>query len=334
MEDLETNEVGSQHYTYTCETEAIGIRPDKYLTSVFPDLNRSQIKKCIDSGQVYVNGGVLHKKQSFSVGDVIEIVCINSIDERPHAVDIPLDIVFEDEDMIVVNKAVGMTVHPGNGTGADTLVHALLHHCKGQLSILNGEDRPGVVHRLDKDTSGLIIAAKSDAACTRLLAAFKQRAVVKEYLAVVAGEPRLNFFEIKEPIFRHKTNRTRMCVDPGGRFAHTDMYLMGKGDGYSLVKCVIHTGRTHQIRVHLAHCGHPIVGDQLYGFRRNQLRGAMNLIVSRPLLHAYRLVLDHPVAGKKMEFCAEPPDDFLAWSSRVKVSEQALLQVAENEEFS
>ena len=174
----------------------------------------------------------------------------------PVAVEIPLDVIFEDEHIIVINKASGMVTHPGSGTGSDTLVHALLHHCNGRLSAIGMPDRPGIVHRLDKDTSGVMVVAKTDLAYYSLTNAFSERLTKKCYLAFVSGVPKLQSGSIKESIGRHPTHRTRMAVQPNGRNAHTDWkFLESFGDQASLIECLIHTGRTHQIRVHMSHIG-------------------------------------------------------------------------------
>ena len=226
----------------------------------------------------------------------------------PSAVEIPLGILFEDDDIVVVNKPVGMITHPGSGTGDDTLVHALLHHTNGKLSSVGAPDRPGIVHRLDKETSGIIVVAKTDLAHHKLAAAFSDRETYKRYTALVSGVPKLASGSIKEPIGRHPTHRTRMSVQANGRVAHTDWVLKERfGDRAAVVSCVIHTGRTHQIRVHMQHLKHPLLGDTTYGFHANRLKG---IKVPRVMLHSTELHVQHPVSGEPMEFVAPLPEDF------------------------
>ena len=298
------------------------MRADKYLAVLFPELNRSQIQRSIADGRVLVNGVGAVKKQQFSVGDEVEIKVEDEGADSliPHPVRMDLDILFEDDDIIVVNKAAGMVTHPGNGTGDDTLVHGLLYHCKGKLSSLNGEDRPGIVHRLDKDTSGLIVAAKSDAALTRLIETFKSRTLDKQYLAVCCGVPGVLSGICDGPIARHPTQRTRMAVVDSGREAVTDWHVEKANMGISLIQCKIHTGRTHQIRVHLSDLGFPIVGDGIYGYRKNRHPRVL-LSANRPLLHAWKLAFQHPLTGEELSFKVDPPADFDPW---LKVLEEGM----------
>jgi 23S rRNA pseudouridine1911/1915/1917 synthase len=226
----------------------------------------------------------------------------------PVPVAIPLEIVYEDAAMIVVNKPAGMVTHPGNGTGENTLVHALLNHTRGQLSTVGAPERPGIVHRLDKETSGLIVAAKTDRAHYRLAAAFNDRDVYKRYCALLKGVPVKASGTCREPIGRHPVVRTRMAIVKSGRPAHTDWSVeQSFGDKASLVHCVIHTGRTHQIRVHMSGMGHPLLGDTTYGFKPNQF-GAME--VPRVMLHAAELKVPHPDRHEQLHFCMPLPDDF------------------------
>jgi 23S rRNA pseudouridine1911/1915/1917 synthase len=296
----------------TCNKPNGGIRPDKFLTELFPLINRSRIKRAIENGNVWVNGVPIVKKQRFEEGDNVELLIPHVTFGIPQAVSIPLDVIFEDEDIIVVNKAPGMVAHPGNGTSENTLVHALLSHCGGKLSNINGTDRPGIVHRLDKDTSGLMIAAKSDRACSRLIELFGTRDLTKEYLTLICGCPDTQSGTIDAGIGRHPTRRTKMGVIENGREARTDWMIRSSRAPICFVQCRIHTGRTHQIRVHMSHIGHPIVGDCVYGYHPSRLAN-VNFKADRPLLHAWRLVFDHPVSQKSMEFKVDPPSDFEPW---------------------
>ncbi len=305
-------------YTQIADAESRGLRTDTFLASLFQDLNRTQIKKALETGNVSVNGDVIGRKAVINEGDSIEIRVPNSEKELiPHAVNIPLDVLFEDDDVIVVNKAPGMTVHPGSGTDADTLVHALLHHTDGKLSSLNGEDRPGIVHRLDKETSGVMIAAKTDTAMTGLKDSFQLRDVDKQYVALVSGVPKTLSGSIEATIGRHPTHRLKMAILEDGREAKTDWKVFASNNGVSLLGFKIYTGRTHQIRVHAQHLGHPILGDRLYGFNPNQI-AKLGIVPGRPLLHSRTLALKHPITQKSMHWQASIPEDFNHW---MKVAE-------------
>jgi len=296
----------------TCTQPSGKLRVDKYLVELFPELNRSRIQKALEAGQVRINGIPVSKKQVLEAGDVVEIQVESEKSLIPHPVEIALDVLFEDDDIIVVNKPANMVTHPGNGTGENTLAHALLFRCRGKLSTLNGEDRPGIVHRLDKDTTGLLVAAKSDRALKQLIEDFKERDLDKRYLAVCMGCPKTKSGTLNGNIGRHPVQRLKMAVVENGKNARTDWVLKANNRGISLMECKIHTGRTHQIRVHLSHMGYPIVGDVLYGFRKNSLPGGTPL-VERPLLHAWKLEFNHPVTRGLLRFEAELPMDFVAW---------------------
>ncbi len=300
-------------------------RVDRYLSVLFPELNRSQLQRALRDGRVSVNGRVILKKQGILSGDVIRILLQPEPSAVPHAVPIPLDVRYEDEFIIVVNKPAGMVTHPGSGTGDDTLVHALLHHCNGQLSMLNGEDRPGIAHRLDKDTSGLLVAAKTDDALRTLIESFRNRQPDKRYLAICSGVPSTQSGICDGAISRHPVHRLRMAVLAQGKAAQTDWQLLAQSDNgqFCLLECKIHTGRTHQIRVHLSHMGHCIVGDRLYGFRPGNLKH-LNLLVERPLLHSWSLSLKHPSSGEWLSFCAAPPDDFSPWIAALNLRDRDL----------
>ncbi|MBN2233575.1 MAG: RluA family pseudouridine synthase [Opitutales bacterium] len=303
------------HFCVWAPVDTEKIRIDKWLADALPELNRSRIQRLLESESIVIGGGLASRKSRLRHQDEVSIRD-EAPDEAslPFGVAIPLNVLYEDQYLIVVNKAPGMVTHPGNGTGADTLVHALIAHCGiDGLSSLNGSDRPGIVHRLDKDTSGVLVCAKTDPSYSGLQQAFASRHVSKVYVAVVQGVPKVMSGELKIPIARHPTQRTRMATDPSGRPAHTDWKVIHTGDRHAVVRCVIHTGRTHQIRVHMAHAGHPILGDQLYGYRPQRLDPGGPPAPVRPLLHAFSLGLTHPITGKDCRFSAPLPDEFRPW---------------------
>jgi 23S rRNA pseudouridine1911/1915/1917 synthase len=224
-------------------------------------------------------------------------------------VDIPLDVIFEDKHLLVLNKPAGMVVHPGVGTGEDTLVHALLAHCAGELSGIGGVERPGIVHRLDKETTGLLVVAKNDAAHRALADLFASRALQKEYVTLVSGVPKTETGTINRAISRHPVHRHRMTVGEGGRPSRTDWEMLESfGEAAAWLRCRIHTGRTHQIRVHLKSIGHPVMGDETYGWRQNPALP----VPPRVMLHAEHLVFSHPVSAKVLDLRAPLPKDFKA----------------------
>ncbi|MCD8298951.1 MAG: RluA family pseudouridine synthase [Opitutae bacterium] len=285
-------------------------RADKILAGAFPDFSRSRLQKIIDSGRVSFaqTGELITRKTPLSGGDELAIKFPQATIPALIPAEIPLDIVFEDDDIVVVNKEPGIVTHPGAGTGGDTLVHALLHHTHGKLAAAGGENRPGVVHRLDKETSGLILFAKTDAAYYALVEKFRDREMNKEYIALVDKAPDLLAGTVDEPIERHPTNRLKMSVRENGKPARTDWFVEEKfGTDAALVRCILHTGRTHQIRVHMAFIGHPILGDRTYG---KVVARHAGWPLPRVMLHAARLCLDHPITGAPLEFSALPPPDF------------------------
>ncbi len=280
---------------------------------LYPTLNRAQIQRAASNGKILVNGSVMTKKQQFVEGDVIELLLDAERSLIPFAVDLPLEVIFEDDDIIVINKPAGMVTHPGSATGDDTLVHALLHQCNGKLSVLNGEDRPGIVHRLDKDTSGVLVAAKSDEALLQLIEGFKDRKIDKLYLAVCCRTPNTRSGSCEGSIGRHRIQRLRQAVVEDGKPARTDWEVKQDQHGICLMQCKIYTGRTHQVRVHMSDMGHPIVGDTLYGYRNN-LHPKIKLSAKRSLLHAWKLSFDHPITNEPLSFEVDPPEDFRAWT--------------------
>lgn len=293
--------------------EAAGERLDRFLPFELrrrgEEVSRSALQQWIKDGAVLVDGGKVKPRHTLAAGNVIAIRPPEpeTAEILPEA--IPVPVLFEDEDIVVVNKPSGLVVHPGSGNSSGTLVNALLHHCGGKLCELAGEDRPGIVHRLDKDTSGCLVAAKSEAAYHSLVAQFSGRETGKEYLAVTAGLPVNEEGKIVNRIGRSPRNRQQMTVleEPAGKEAITD-YLVRRSDPagkWACLSCVIHTGRTHQIRVHLKECLRaPILGDEIYGTKKEKVK------VDRLLLHAWKLKIRHPVSGEEMRFEAEVPGDF------------------------
>jgi 23S rRNA pseudouridine1911/1915/1917 synthase len=289
-------------------------RADKVLAGCFPEFSRAHIQKSFDAGLVTLEDRPLKRRDKIGPGMELMIGWLPERRIEAHPVAIPLNILFEDEAIVVVNKEPGMVTHPGSGTGEETLVHALLHHTAGRLSPVGAPDRPGIVHRLDKETSGVIVVARTEAAHHALVRQFSERTLRKEYLAWVLGEPDPASGSIREPIDRHPVVRTRMTVAAGGRPAHTDWELLRAGQGAALLRCRIHTGRTHQIRVHLSHIGHPLLGDKTYGYKP---RHRVWEPISRVMLHAEILGLAHPLSGESLAFQAPVPVDFEELDKRV-----------------
>ena len=289
-------------------------RLDKLLIERYPDFSRSRIEGLIKSGFVTVNGAKAEKAgMKVSETDLIEVEIPPPVPAVPEPEDIPLDVVYEDADMLVVNKAPGMVVHPAPGHFTGTLVNALLHHCP-DLSGIGGVARPGIVHRLDQDTSGLIVVAKSQRAMDSLVKAFASHtAIEKTYIAICHGRPRLESGRIENLIGRHPVDRKRMAiVQRNGKNAITNWRVLTSPQdtaqsGVSCLECKIETGRTHQIRVHTASLGCPVIGDKQYG--KSALDKRLTSVPLRQMLHAWRLTLWHPVESRKMTFTAPLPDD-------------------------
>ncbi len=289
--------------TFHASAEEAGSRLDQFLAVRRPDLSRSRIQDLIRSGHVLRNGEPSKPAESLRPDDILTLDVPPAVPiERLLAEDLPLEILHEDADLIVVNKPPGLVVHPGAGNPDGTLVNALLHHCGG-LSVIGGEERPGIVHRLDKETSGCLVIAKNDTAHRVLASQFADRSIEKIYLAVVFGLPRKRSGTVDAAISRHRIHRQRMAVSnhENAKPAVTDWRLLSYEGDLALVECRPHTGRTHQIRVHLKHLGLPLAGDPVYG-RRGKF--------DRHLLHAWSLAFDHPVSGDRMTFVAPVPPDF------------------------
>ncbi len=290
----------------------VGKRVDKLIAEQLPDLTRSAVQNLMLDGCVTLFGKAVRKNAKAAAGDVLEIELPEPRETAIEPENIPLDIVYEDADIIVINKPRGMVVHPAPGNWSGTLVNALMYHCGDSLSGINGEIRPGIVHRIDKDTSGLLVVAKNDRAHQSLAEQIKRHSAVRRYFAVVYGDPREDEGTICAPIARHKTDRKKMAVVAGGREAITHYRVLERYSGYTYLTFLLETGRTHQIRVHMAHIGHPIVGDPLYGPAKNTWK------LDGQCLHAGELTLTHPTTGERMTFQAPLPDYFTTVLDRVR----------------
>jgi 23S rRNA pseudouridine1911/1915/1917 synthase len=279
------------------------LRLDRFLAMELPQYSRSRFQQLIRDGFVRLNGKTARPRDILRADDVVDLTepPPEKIDNQPEA--IPLDILFEDDDLIVINKPAGLVVHPGAGHREHTLVNALLHHCS-ILSGIGGKERPGIVHRLDKDTSGCLVVAKNDESHRSLSIQFAERVVDKVYLALVSEKLRRSTGVIEEKIGRHRVHRQRMSVtSERGRAARTEYRVLRSSEQASLVECKLHSGRTHQIRVHLHHLGHPVLGDKVYA---PKLTGK----IPRQMLHAWKLGFRHPRTGEWRTFEASLPNDF------------------------
>lgn len=297
--------------TIVVESSRPEVRLDAFVRERLSDVSRGTIQRLIESGFIRVNGQHAKLTQAPRAGDRIEVnwPAPARAEARPQA--IPLDILFEDEHLLLLNKPAGLVVHPSAGHDEGTLVNALLHHCEGQLSGIGGVARPGIVHRLDKDTSGCLVVAKTDAAHLALAAGFAGRDHLKVYLALVCGRMECGEGEINAAIARHPNHRKRMAVQTGGREARTSYKVRERWTDASWIEATLHTGRTHQIRVHFQHMGFPIVGDATYGKRANhRLKEVTGYSAPRQMLHAWRLRFRHPNGGRTIECEAPTPKDF------------------------
>ena len=293
---------------FTVPADIRRARADKVLAQAFPDQSRVAWQRAIEAGLVSRAGQPLGKSDELHGGEVVVFSLPETKPSELKPVDLPVDVLYEDEHLIALNKAAGMVVHPGAGTGDDTVVHALLAHCAGGLSGVGGVERPGIVHRLDKDTTGVLLVAKTDAAHRGLAEQFAGRQLHKEYLALVSGVPSLLSGVIDRAIARHPTHRHRMTVGEGGRPSRTDWTVVESyGQVAALVRCHIHTGRTHQIRVHLKSLGHPLLGDNVYGWKPDP---RLPLLPTRVMLHAERIAFLHPITGRPFDLHAPLPADF------------------------
>lgn len=281
------------------------VRADICLCEYLQDMTRSAVKKLFEGDNVKICGKIAKPSQSVAEGDEIFCTLPDPVEIAARPEDIPIDIVYEDDDIAVINKQQGLTVHVGNGTPDGTLVNALLFHLKN-LSGVGGALRPGIVHRIDKNTSGLLVVAKNDAAHVDLARQIEQKTCKRQYLALLEGNLKEDSGTVTTYIGRCPSDRTKMAVVPPdkGKIAITDYFVEQRSQGYTLCRFSLHTGRTHQIRVHAKYLGHPVVGDDVYGIKKQRFN------LSGQLLHACRLELTHPATGERMTFTAPLPDYF------------------------
>lgn len=287
------------------------IRIDKYIK--IDGYTRSMIQNLILSGDILVNGKNVKANYTLSCGDEISVNFPDAVDAEIEPENIPLDIRYEDEHVLVVNKPQGMVVHPAPGNYSGTLVNALMYHCGDNLSGINGVIRPGIVHRIDKDTSGLLLVAKSNIAHLSLSEQIKNKTVKRSYRAICHGVLNIDKGKVDAPIGRHQTERKMMTVtSKNSKEAVTHFEVLERFNEYTFIKCVLETGRTHQIRVHMKYLNHPILGDEVYGPKKNTFG------IHGQVLHACEIGFTHPVTGEYHEFCAELPDNFNSILSRLR----------------
>jgi 23S rRNA pseudouridine1911/1915/1917 synthase len=296
----------------TIEKSLPSERLDAFLRRQFPAVSRGTIQRLIEQGCIHVNGRPVKPTHSPRAGETVEVEWPEARPAEAQPEQIPLDILFEDDALLVLNKPAGLVVHPAAGHEEHTLVNALLHHCAGELSGIGGVARPGIVHRLDKETSGCMVVAKNDETHLALSAQFAGRQVEKIYHAIVCGAMPRDEGEIRAAIARHPSHRKRMAVREGdGRDAWTSYRVLERLRETTLVEALLHTGRTHQIRIHFLHIGHPLVGDTTYGQRPNRrLAELTGYTPPRVMLHAHKLAFIHPRSGKRLRFESPWPEDF------------------------
>ncbi|URZ00875.1 RluA family pseudouridine synthase [Clostridium felsineum] len=290
-------------YNFTVEEENENKRIDLYLAEEFQDMSRSHIQELIKKGKAFVNGKTVKSNYKLKDEEMVEFEIPDNEELEIEPENIPLDIVYEDKDIVVVNKAQGMVVHPAPGNYTGTLVNALLHHCK-DLSGINGVLRPGIVHRIDKDTSGILVVAKNDVAHKNLAYQLKEHSMNRIYKALVEGVIKEDAGTIDKPLKRHPVERIKIGVFKDGRNAVTHYKTIERYKNNTLVECKLETGRTHQIRVHMAHILHPLVGDPVYGYKKQRFN------LNGQMLHAQKLGFIHPTKGNYIEFESELPPYF------------------------
>ncbi|MDQ0149286.1 RluA family pseudouridine synthase [Eubacterium multiforme] len=288
---------------YNISSEEKGIRIDKFLSSKFEEKSRSFIQGLIENEGVLVNNKKVKSNYKLKENDKIEIKMPEVKELEVEAENIPLNIIYEDKDVIVVNKPKGMVVHPAPGNYNGTLVNALLYHCK-DLSSINGVIRPGIVHRIDKDTTGVLVVAKNDKAHNKLSEQLKAHSMKREYYALVEGRIKQDSGTVDKPLARSKKDRLKIAIMPDGKRAVTHYEVIERFKNASLVKCILETGRTHQIRVHMASIGYPLVGDPTYGFKKGKFKN------EGQMLHAKTLGFIHPTTDEYMEFTSELPENY------------------------
>jgi len=298
--------------TFTIDKTLPSARLDTFLRTKFPAVSRGAIQRLIEQGHIQINGRAVKPTHTPHAGERVDVCWPEARPAEVQPQEMPLSILFEDQSLLVLDKPPGLVVHPAAGHEDNTLVNALLHHCAGELSGIGGVARPGIVHRLDKETSGCLVVAKTDEAHVALSAQFALRKVEKIYQAIVCGQIERSSGEVRAAIARHPSHRKRMAVEhEGGREARTSFRVLERLRGATLVEARLHTGRTHQIRVHFQFLGFPVLGDRTYGNRQNQrLTELTRYDPPRQMLHAWRLSFTHPRTGKKLAFEAPQPEDF------------------------
>lgn len=292
--------------------DSTNLRIDKYLSNRLPDFTRSFIQKQIEQQLVTVNGKSITSKYKVQSGDCIEMEILPPVETNIIAEDIPIDIVYEDKDLMIINKPQNMVVHPAPGNYTGTLVNALLYHCKEELSGINGEIRPGIVHRLDKDTSGLLMIAKNDKAHLGLSNLLKEHDIIRKYHAIVYGNVKNDEGTIELPIGRSPHDRKKMAIVQGGRYAKTHYRVIERFKKFTHVELTLYTGRTHQIRVHMKAIGHPLLGDPVYGPQKMQFG------IKEQVLHAKVIGFKHPITDQMMYFESELPSYFTEVINRLR----------------
>ncbi|MCB2308066.1 RluA family pseudouridine synthase [Clostridium estertheticum] len=292
-----------ENYDFKVEENSVGMRLDVFIANEFEDKSRSYIQGIIEKENATVNGKCRKSNFKLKLNDTIDLSIPDPVELNVKAEDIPLDVIYEDSDVIVINKPQDMVVHPAPGNYSGTLVNALLNHCT-DLSGINGVLRPGIVHRIDKDTSGALVVAKNDNAHNSLAAQLKDHSMTRSYLALVEGVIKDDEGMVDAPIGRHSKDRIKMAIVESGKKAVTHYKVIERFEGYTLVECNLETGRTHQIRVHMAKIGHPLVGDLIYGFKKQKFN------LKGQVLHAKRLGFIHPITNKYMEFDSPIPTYF------------------------
>jgi 23S rRNA pseudouridine1911/1915/1917 synthase len=304
--------MGSRNDTLIVERSLPHERLDTFLRAQFPAVSRGAIQRLIEQGHITVDGQKVKPTHTPRAGERVAVFWPEARPAEAQPEDIPLNVLYEDADLLVLNKAPGIVVHPAAGNEEHTLVNALLHHCKGQLSGIGGVARPGIVHRLDKDTSGCLVVAKNDATHLALARQFEERTLDKTYLEIVCGMLPHEQGEIRAAIARHPSHRKRMAVtEDAGRDAWTSYRVIERLNEATFAEATLHTGRTHQIRVHFQHLGNPLVGDETYGARQNRrLTEKTGFNAARVMLHAHQLEFIHPRTKRKRKFEAPLPEDF------------------------
>ena len=326
LDEQEERGGAGRHIVLRAQAEEAGMRLDSFVASRCAELTRSFVQNLIRQGEVFSGGKAQKANFRLKEGTEVEFFLVPPKEIGLEAEDIPLDIVYEDSDLAVVNKPQGMVVHPAPGNERGTLVNALMFHVR-DLAGIGGELRPGIVHRIDKDTSGLLVVAKNDEAHRSLAAQIKAKTARRVYWAILEGCPKEESGTVNAPIGRSPKDRKKMAVVPDGRSAVTHYKVLRRFDGFSLVECRLETGRTHQIRVHMARIGHPVAGDPLYGPQKSRLG------LSAQALHAIELTLTHPSSGQTMRFYAPPPENFLRCLRRLGGAEGATLPEGEKTFF-